>query len=78
MKSPILNNLKESFFDFIEGHTGEDASDVALKYAGHDLGFPLDFAILQISLRKKCAQTARILKPPIPLSRWHLLRAGVG
>lgn len=56
MKYPILNNLKESFFDFIEGHAGEDASDLALKYAGHDLGFPLDFAILQISLRKKCSR----------------------
>lgn len=55
MASPkdFQSNLNNDLFEFINSNINEDYNKLKLKYHGLDLPFNLDFAILQISARKK-------------------------
>lgn len=52
-------DYSDAFFSFIASHCGENADDVALKYSGRALGFPLSSALLQLKGRHKYADKLR-------------------
>ncbi|MCH4155076.1 MAG: hypothetical protein LKF31_02105 [Muribaculaceae bacterium] len=50
----IISDINKQFFDFIAEHLGDDPDSLRLKYSRRtDLGFDINFAILQIQCRQK-------------------------
>ena len=49
-----MSNFNKEYFDFITEHLDQDTAKLKLKYSSSNLNFPIDSALLQIDLRKKC------------------------
>lgn len=50
---PFSKSINKDFFNFIRLHANENISDLILRYKGKDLGFDLDFALVQIEGRQR-------------------------
>lgn len=49
----MISDLTDSFYKFIKENTSEDTASLKLKLSGKPVDFPLDFALMQLSLRSK-------------------------
>lgn len=49
----IQFHLPKEFYEFVECHADDDPSKLRLEWHGHDPGFDIDFAVIQIECRRK-------------------------